>query len=51
MKTKVFYVSPMLSVLELRTEGLLCASGDKLWYEQGGQGDFTYGTDTDGTWA
>lgn len=54
MKTKEFigdaYQSPKLSVMEVMTEGVLCASGDK-WYEQGGQGDFGYGTETDDTWA
>ena len=54
MKTKnlfgATYQSPELSVLEIKTEGVLCASGAP-WYEQGGQGDFGYGTETDDTWA
>lgn len=54
MKTKNFvgdaYQSPQLSVIEIKTEGVLCASGEK-WYEQGGQGDFGYGTETDDDWA
>lgn len=54
MKTNVLkgaaYKSPELSVLEIKTEGVLCASGDA-WYERDGQGDFTYGTETDDTWA
>jgi hypothetical protein len=44
------YQAPELSVLEIKAEGVLCASGDK-WYEQGGQGNFGYGTETDDTWA
>lgn len=55
MKTKVFngacYVAPELSVLEIKSEGVLCASGDEPWYEKSGQGDFTHGTVTDDTWA
>lgn len=54
MKTNVSkgaeYMAPELSVLEIKSEGVLCGSGDK-WYEQGGQGNFGYGTETDDTWA
>ena len=55
MKTKEFigdaYQSPKLSVMEVMTEGVLCESGDPKWYEKSGQGDFTYGVETDDTWA
>lgn len=37
-------------MLDLDSEGVLCESGDK-WYEKGGQGDFTFGLETDDTWA
>ena len=55
MKTKVIkgeeYLTPELSVLEFRSEGMLCQSDGSKWYEQGGSGDFSYGTETDDTWA
>ena len=53
MKTKssgVTYRTPDLTVLEIGTEGVLCGSGDN-WYEKEGKGDFTYGIETDDTWA
>lgn len=54
MKTDVSraveYISPELSALEIESEGVLCASGDK-WYERGGQGNFDYGTETDDDWG
>ena len=54
MKTKslqgVTYESPDLAALEIKSEGVLCASGDK-WYEKGSQGDFTFDLETDDTWA
>ena len=48
--TGAAYQAPNLAVLEIKSEGILCASGDN-WYEKGGQGDFGYGTETDDTWA
>jgi len=55
MKTLRFsvghYVTPQLSVIEINTEGVLCVSGEKLWYDGGGSGDFDYDVDTDDTWA
>lgn len=55
MKTKTLngaaYQAPELSVLEIKSEGILCASGELKWYERGGQGDFTHGVETDDTWA
>lgn len=53
MKTNVSkgadYFAPTLSAIDIKAEGILCASGE--WYEKGGQGDFGYGTETDDTWA
>ena len=43
------YITPELSVLEMKAEGVLCGS-DSPWYESEGIGDFTYGTETDRTW-
>lgn len=43
------YITPELSVLEMKAEGVLCGS-DSPWYESEGIGDFTYGTETDKTW-
>lgn len=45
------YESPQTTVIGMASEGVLCASGDDLWYEKGGSGDFTYGTDTDSMWG
>ena len=44
------YEAPALWIQELDSENVLCASTGK-WYEQGGQGDFTYGYETDDTWS
>lgn len=44
------YKSPRLSVVDFKTEGVLCASGD-VWYRQGPAGDFNYTVDTDDFWA
>lgn len=54
MKTKnlhgATYQSPELAVLEIKSEGVLCASEDK-WYDNGGEGNFDYGVGNDDTWA
>lgn len=39
------YESPAVSVIETVTEGVLCASGDTKWYQNGGSGDFDYITE------
>ncbi len=55
MKTKnlhgATYQSPELAVLEIKSEGVLCASGDNKWYDEGGEGNFDYGVGNDDTWA
>ena len=45
------YKAPELQFIDIMTEGVLCASGEKMWYEKSGTGDFSYGIDTDDTWA
>lgn len=44
------YQAPRLWVVDFKTEGVLCASGD-VWYRQGPAGDFNYTVDTDDSWA
>ena len=44
------YTAPNLRILEIKDEGILCASGEK-WYEKEGQGDFNFGLETDDTWV
>ncbi len=55
MKTLNFggarYEAPQLSYLDIRNEGILCSSQGGKWYDQGGFGDFNYGTENDNTWA
>lgn len=45
------YQAPELQTIDIMAEGVLCASGETPWYMKGGQGDFSYGVDTDDTWA
>ncbi len=48
-KVRVTYETPNINVIGARTEGILCQSPP--WYEKGGQGDYSYNTETDNTWA
>ncbi len=48
---KQFYLSPELSEVEFCVERGFAVSGDTIWYEEPGKGDFTYDVETDSTWG
>lgn len=45
------YNSPELNEVQLSTERGIAVSGEMLWYEQGGQGDFDYVITEDDQWG
>ena len=50
MKTKT-YTTPEIVEMQCSVESGIAASGQLLWYEQGGQGNFTYDVTEDSTWG
>ena len=45
------YISPAIMQMEMHTEGIMAVtSGNTEWYEQGGQGNFSYTVETDDSW-
>ncbi|MBQ8271830.1 MAG: hypothetical protein IJZ09_02345 [Tidjanibacter sp.] len=49
---KQTYTSPEIVEMQCSVESGIAVSGDTiLWYEQGGQGDFTYEVTNDETWG
>ena len=48
---KIAYNSPVLYCKELKVEGSMAVnSGTTEWYDQGGQGNFTYTVEEDTSW-
>ena len=51
MINKIAYNSPYLYCKELKVEGSMAVtSGSTEWYNQGGQGNFTYTVEEDTSW-
>ena len=51
MINKIAYNSPELFFLELYAENIMAVtSGSTEWYDQGGQGNFTYTVEEDTSW-
>ncbi|MBO5693093.1 MAG: hypothetical protein J6R74_04055 [Tidjanibacter sp.] len=48
---KKTYLSPALHEEQLTVENGIAVSGEKLWYEVGGQGDFDYVVTEDDQWS
>lgn len=50
MKKKI-YTSPEIDEMQCSVESGIAVSGITLWYEEGGQGDFSYEVTEDSTWG
>ena len=48
---KQTYTSPEIVEMQCSVESGIAVSGTILWYEQGGQGDFTYEVTEDDQWG